>query len=156
MLACPSKGYSGRTSGTFQFDRRHIWGSDLRGIALNLRVSQIHKAHRLVTAVPILFLTHRDMDSDMNMTNDTQAGMMMMMIPFLHFTGGDHLLFEAWLPTSGGAIGGACVGIFFFAILERAVHAVSPVLIQYLVQRYRPRISLPQFASDLIFHLQKI
>jgi hypothetical protein len=102
----------------------------------------INHIDEFVIAVPIHFLTQRgtNMDTTMNMnmtmTNDTQAGMMM--IPFLHFPGGDHLLFEAWQPTSGGAIGGACVGIFFFAILERGMQAISPVLIHYLVQRYGP------------------
>lgn len=62
------------------------------------------------------------------------------MIPFFHFTGGDRLLFDAWQPTTGGAIAGACIGAFFFAVFERWVHAVSPAVIHYLVQRYRPAI----------------
>ncbi|EKM83406.1 hypothetical protein AGABI1DRAFT_50473 [Agaricus bisporus var. burnettii JB137-S8] len=57
------------------------------------------------------------------------------MIPFFHFTAGDRLLFDAWQPTTGGAIAGACIGAFFFAVFERWVHAVSPAVIHYLVQR---------------------
>lgn len=75
---------------------------------------------------------------DMDTTNSTDSGMMMMgmMTPFFHFTGGDYLLFKAWMPTSAGAIAGACVGLFVFAIFERWVHATSPALVHRLKQRY--------------------
>ncbi|XP_006463819.1 hypothetical protein AGABI2DRAFT_225744 [Agaricus bisporus var. bisporus H97] len=79
------------------------------------------------------------MDMHMNMTSGAHAGMMM--VPFFHFAGGDFLLFEAWKPTSGGAIGGACVGIFFFAMFERLVHAFSPALLLYFAPR-RPRSAI--------------
>jgi len=42
---------------------------------------------------------------------------------FFHFAPIDHLLFKTWQPSSAGALGGACVGIFFFAILERFLAA---------------------------------
>jgi copper transporter 1 len=71
----------------------------------------------------------------MSSTNTTQASVLM--IPFFHLTRGDYLLFKAWRPTSGGALAGACIGVFLFAIFERWVHAISPVLIHHLVQRYR-------------------
>ncbi|KAL1691918.1 Ctr copper transporter family-domain-containing protein [Schizophyllum commune] len=45
------------------------------------------------------------------------------MLPYLHFQGGDFLLFKAWVPRSSGAIAGACIGLVVFAILERLVTA---------------------------------
>lgn len=41
------------------------------------------------------------------------------MVPYFHFTPGDHLFLKAWVPKSAGAIAGACIGLFFLAILER-------------------------------------
>ncbi|CDO72434.1 hypothetical protein BN946_scf184977.g134 [Trametes cinnabarina] len=47
-----------------------------------------------------------------------------MMVPWLHFTSGDNLLFKTWHPSSKGAIAGACIGLALFAILERWVDAM--------------------------------
>lgn len=44
-----------------------------------------------------------------------------MMNSWLHFTQGDYLLFQAWRPSSNGAITAANIGIFVFGILERWV-----------------------------------
>lgn len=49
------------------------------------------------------------------------------MVPYLHFAGGDYLYFTAWRPTSAGAIAGACIGLFLFAIFERWVAALRGV-----------------------------
>lgn len=62
--------------------------------------------------------------------------MMVMMTPFFHFVGGDYLLFQAWRPTSGGATAGACIGLFFFALFDRWVNAVSPVIQLHLRRRF--------------------
>lgn len=51
-----------------------------------------------------------------------------MMVPYLHFAGGDNLLFEAWHPSSTGAIAGACIGLVLFAIFERWVNGMRGVL----------------------------
>lgn len=64
------------------------------------------------------------MDMDPPMDNLT-------MVPFLHFTGGDYLLFEAWKPTSARAIAGACIGLVCFAIFERWISATRGVLDNY-------------------------
>ena len=61
---------------------------------------------------------------------------MVMMTPFFHFVGGDYLLFQAWKPTSGGATAGACIGLFFFALFDRWVNAVSPVIQLHLRRRF--------------------
>ncbi|OJT12575.1 hypothetical protein TRAPUB_10816 [Trametes pubescens] len=47
-----------------------------------------------------------------------------MMVPWLHFTGGDNLLFATWHPSSKGAIAGACVGLALLALFERWVNAM--------------------------------
>jgi len=64
------------------------------------------------------------MDMGSSMNNQTMA-------PFLHFTGGDYLLFEAWKPTSAGAIAGACLGLACLAIFERWISATRGVLNNY-------------------------
>ncbi|KIJ68748.1 hypothetical protein HYDPIDRAFT_173400 [Hydnomerulius pinastri MD-312] len=51
--------------------------------------------------------------------SDGSSSMDMMMIPWLHFSGGDFLLFKTWQPTSNGAIAGACIALVAFCILER-------------------------------------
>ncbi len=62
---------------------------------------------------------------DMSSSN---SSVLDMMVPYLHFTGGDNLLFEAWHPSSNGAIAGACIGLVLFAIFERWVNCVRGVL----------------------------
>ena len=71
-------------------------------------------------------------DSSMTMTMNG------MMVPWLHFTGGDNLLFEAWSPSSPGTIAGACIGLVVFALLERWVNAMRGVL----EARWRKRYAL--------------
>jgi len=49
--------------------------------------------------------------------------MMMMMVPYLHFTPGDNLFFDTVAPSSAGAIFAACLILFLLAILDRYVRA---------------------------------
>ncbi|KAL1667694.1 Ctr copper transporter family-domain-containing protein [Schizophyllum commune] len=63
-----------------------------------------------------------DMPSSDNGSSSTMD-MEIQMLPYLHFQGGDFLLFKAWVPRSSGAIAGACIGLVVFAILERLVTA---------------------------------
>ncbi|PFH50746.1 hypothetical protein AMATHDRAFT_144388 [Amanita thiersii Skay4041] len=51
-----------------------------------------------------------------------------MMIPYLHFTKGDHLYFKAWHPETAGAIAGASIGLFFLAVVERWLSALRAIL----------------------------
>jgi len=44
-----------------------------------------------------------------------------MMIPWLHFTGGDNLYFKSLHPSSKGAIAGACLVLILLALFERWV-----------------------------------
>jgi copper transporter 1 len=57
-------------------------------------------------------------------------------MPYFHTSGGDNLLFESWAPTSPGAIGGACIAIFFFATFERLVNGFRGRLEAYWVSKY--------------------
>ncbi|THH27016.1 hypothetical protein EUX98_g7168 [Antrodiella citrinella] len=56
----------------------------------------------------------------MNTTSDGGA-MEVMMTPWLHFAGGDNLLFKTIHPSSGGAIAGACFVLVVISIFERWV-----------------------------------
>ncbi|KAF7303936.1 CTR copper uptake transporter [Mycena indigotica] len=57
------------------------------------------------------------MDDGMAMANGT-------MMPMLHFSLGDTLYFEGWVPQTRAALFGACVGLFLLAIVDRWLAAV--------------------------------
>ncbi|KAI0296593.1 copper transporter [Russula brevipes] len=61
----------------------------------------------------------------MNQTNSSQ---LVMMTPYFHFTGGDHLYFKSWHPSSHGAIAGASIALVVLAILERSLYAARGVM----------------------------
>ncbi|THU95208.1 Ctr copper transporter [Dendrothele bispora CBS 962.96] len=56
------------------------------------------------------------MDGDMTLA----SGMMRM---YFHFTPGDLLWFQGWVPSSTGAMVGSCIGLFLLAIIDRWVAA---------------------------------
>jgi solute carrier family 31 (copper transporter), member 1 len=56
----------------------------------------------------------------MNGSSNSTGGM----VPWLHFTPGDVLLFQDWAPTTPGAVFGACVGLFMLAIIDRWLAAL--------------------------------
>ncbi|KAI0361853.1 hypothetical protein OH77DRAFT_1391920 [Trametes cingulata] len=58
-----------------------------------------------------------------------------MMVPWLHFTSGDNLLFETWQPSSKGAVAGACIGLFLFALFERWINAMRGAAEDYWRRR---------------------
>ncbi|KAG6911780.1 hypothetical protein DXG01_000026 [Tephrocybe rancida] len=58
------------------------------------------------------------------------------MIPYLHFTRGDYLLFEAWKPSSAGAVAGACIALVCLAILDRWLSAARTALDYYWRRKY--------------------
>ncbi|KAI9512652.1 copper transporter [Russula earlei] len=59
-----------------------------------------------------------------------------LMTPYLHFTGEDHLYFRSWHPSSGGAIAGASIILLILAILERLLHATCAVMDAHWRRRY--------------------
>ncbi|KAH9890910.1 Ctr copper transporter [Cubamyces lactineus] len=64
---------------------------------------------------------------DMSSSSNSSSMIMAMMIPWLHFTSGDNLLFQTWHPSSHGAIAGACLGLVVLAVFERWVDAMRGV-----------------------------
>ncbi|CCM02199.1 uncharacterized protein FIBRA_04279 [Fibroporia radiculosa] len=73
-----------------------------------------------------------------SMSTGMPSGMSMMMdtmTPYLHFTGGENLLFKTWTPSSHGAIAGACIGLVALAIFERWVSAMRLLLVCHWRQR---------------------
>ncbi|KAG7094336.1 hypothetical protein E1B28_007935 [Marasmius oreades] len=58
------------------------------------------------------------MDMTMDMPMDLASGHMLM---YFHFTPGDILWFEGWVPQSKGAMVGACIGLFLLALVDRWV-----------------------------------
>lgn len=58
------------------------------------------------------------------------------MTPYFHFTGGDHLYFRSWHPSSHAALAGANIALFVLAILERLLHATRGALDARWRRRY--------------------
>ncbi|ESK87360.1 copper transporter [Moniliophthora roreri MCA 2997] len=56
------------------------------------------------------------MDMDMDSPMQLESGNMLM---YFHFTPGDILWFEGWVPKSNGAMVGACIGLFLLAVVDR-------------------------------------
>ncbi|KAG7094831.1 hypothetical protein E1B28_005641 [Marasmius oreades] len=99
-----------------------------------------------------LNMDHSDMGSMGNGSTNTTAdsmSMMMMMVPYLHFTKGDAVLFKSITPSSAGAIFGTCLIFFLFAVLERWLHAYRRGVEFRFVQRSR------QLESQLFVHGEK-
>lgn len=64
----------------------------------------------------------------MNSGSNTSAMGDMSMVPFFHWAGGDYLLFQAWSPTSPGAIAGASFGLVCLALFDRWLAATRGAL----------------------------
>ncbi|KAH9835759.1 Ctr copper transporter family-domain-containing protein [Rhodofomes roseus] len=88
-----------------------------------------------------------DMSMSMSMSSTASASMasstsssmdmndMMMMVPYLHFTGGDNLFFKTLTPSSHGAIAGACIVLVALCICERWFASVRSRLTAHWRQR---------------------
>jgi len=57
----------------------------------------------------------------MDMPMDLASGRM---VSYLHFTPGDTLWFQGWVPGRSTTLFGACVGLFLLALLHRWVIAL--------------------------------
>ena len=68
----------------------------------------------------------------MSQTNSSEV----LMTPYLHFIGGDHLYFRSWRPSSHGAIAGASITLLIFALLERLLHATRGAMDARWRRRY--------------------
>ncbi|KAH7882638.1 Ctr copper transporter family-domain-containing protein [Phlebopus sp. FC_14] len=76
-------------------------------------------------------------ENGMDMSMDVPMNLAMgNMLPYLHFTPGDTLWFLGWVPHTKGAMVGACIGIFLFAILERWISACRSLMELHWSTRY--------------------
>jgi len=75
----------------------------------------------------------------------TNTSDLALMTPYFHFTGGDHLFFKSWRPSSRGAIAGASLALVVLAVLERFLHATRGVMDTRWKRRYG-------FMANLITH----
>ncbi|OJT14549.1 hypothetical protein TRAPUB_8882 [Trametes pubescens] len=89
------------------------------------------------------------MDMSMDGSMDLEAGQM---LPYLHFTRGDIVLFYGWVPSSKGAMVGTCIGLFLFALVERWIAACRGVMEAHWQKRAQiaqaDRINLPTATSS--------
>ena len=83
------------------------------------------------------------MDMSMDGSMSLAAGNM---TPYLHFTPGDVLWFQGWVPKSPGAMFGACLGLFLLAIVERWIAAMRSLAEAY----WRKRCVSPFHMRDAI------
>ncbi|KAI5117820.1 hypothetical protein M0805_004950 [Coniferiporia weirii] len=60
------------------------------------------------------------MDMSMDGAMDLATGSM---LTYLHFTPGDVLWFQGWVPASAGAMVGTCIGLFLLGVIDRWVAA---------------------------------
>jgi solute carrier family 31 (copper transporter), member 1 len=70
----------------------------------------------LILSTPTLAMNGMDMSMDGGMS--LASGMMK---TYFHFTPGDILFFQGWVPSSTGSMVGACIGLFLLAIIDRWV-----------------------------------
>nr|AFU72290.1 copper transport protein CTR2 [Amanita strobiliformis] len=80
-----------------------------------------------------------DTESAMNMTESV-----MNMIPYLHFTGGDYLVFKALQPDSAGTLTAASIVLICLALVERLLMAARCSL----EARWSKRLSNSEVASN--------
>ncbi|QRV76770.1 copper transport protein CTR2 [Ceratobasidium sp. AG-Ba] len=87
---------------------------------------------------------------DMPMSSPSNGPSMgSMMIPYLHFTGGDYLYFAGVSPTSKGAIAGACIVFVILAVLERAVAGARGIFEFKLNERRRLSLAKKQDSPSI-------
>ncbi|KAJ6577923.1 Ctr copper transporter [Mycena capillaripes] len=73
---------------------------------------------------------------------------MMMMKTFLHFTPGDTLIFDTIVPTSAGAIFGACLILLLISVGDRYLRAVCRGVEHGFVQRSKRLTTVYHFSAS--------
>ena len=71
------------------------------------------------------------------------------MLFYLHFTPGDTLWFQGWVPQSKGAMLGTCIGLFILALVDRWLASIRAMA--YAVWRHQ---YVYLFRSLFILNLQ--
>jgi hypothetical protein len=101
------------------------WASNLRLSHVDIMNRNHHTVLFFLCCLSVLSAAqHQHGDDDGESTSGAVSDTGGHMTPFFHITPGDTLLFEGWVPRSGGAVFGACLGLFFIGIGERWVSAV--------------------------------
>jgi len=105
--------------------------------------NKMHKSFVLLL-LPAMVATHSTShDENTTMMGSTEGTMMM--VPYLHFTPGDTILFREWVPKELGPFVGACIGLFLLGILDRWLAAMRGLMETWWKQRWaldlEPRLS---------------
>jgi len=91
-------------------------------------LSSLRPFHTMSLSIILLslpFIVHAHGGMDMGDGTTTGTGMM---TPWFHFSTGDPVWFDTWMPTSKGALAGACIGLFLLAVVERWIAAMRAVV----------------------------
>ncbi|KAJ7122224.1 Ctr copper transporter [Mycena epipterygia] len=90
-----------------------------------------------------------NMTATSNSTTDSSDSMstMMMMKTYLHFTPGDTLIFQTIIPTSAGAVFGACLVLFLVSVADHYLRAVCRGHERALSQRTK-RLATGYYFTD--------
>ncbi|KAF8203287.1 Ctr copper transporter family-domain-containing protein [Pholiota molesta] len=87
-----------------------------------------------------------------------ESSQVMMMTPYLHFTGGDYLFLGVWRPSSPGAIAGVCIGLAVLAFFDRWLSATRTMLETYWRRsketNYPPFVAAHDIPRGILFALQ--
>ncbi|THH04360.1 hypothetical protein EW145_g5575 [Phellinidium pouzarii] len=79
------------------------------------------KVLAILAFMPLLVTAYDNgMDMSMDGAMPLAAGSM---LTYLHFTPGDVLWFQGWVPNSAGAMVGTCIGLFLLAVISRWIAA---------------------------------
>ncbi|KAH9900710.1 CTR copper uptake transporter [Cubamyces lactineus] len=113
---------------------------------MSLRLSVLYPLLLAVLANLLSVVKAHDNGMDMSMDGsmDLAEGQM---LPYLHFTRGDIVLFYGWVPSTKKAMVGACIGMFLLALVERWIAACRGVMEAHWRKRAQivqaDRINLP-------------
>lgn len=86
----------------------------------------------LLLYFPLVASHDNGMDMSMDGPMDLAQGQM---LPYVHFTKGDILWFQGWVPQSTGAMVGACLALFLFGIFERWLACLRAMAEQFWRKR---------------------
>jgi len=81
--------------------------------------------------LPLVLAQHdhgMDYMDDMDGMGGMEGGTMKM---HLHFTPGDSVFFGPWIPNTGQAVFGTCIGVFMLAVVDRWFSAIAAVMNAY-------------------------
>lgn len=102
-------------------------------------MATFHRFH-FVTACAAAFtlaavVVHADNGMDMAMDGAMNLSSSAMRA-YLHFSPGDTLWFLGWVPQTGGATAGACIGLFLLALVDRWLAAIRATADSAWRERY--------------------